>query len=82
MTELQRQRIKNLDSENMALKKLARRHKIKVCKYCGHDPNQKQESKKEIRKRVDDGLEELKNKGILVYDTTHNVENKPLGEKS
>lgn len=39
--------------------------KVKICKFCGHPINQKPESKKEKNKRVMDGINELKKKGVF-----------------
>jgi len=39
--------------------------KIKICRFCGNPINGKPESKKEKNKRIMNGINELKRKGIF-----------------
>lgn len=56
MTKLQKQKIKNLDSENMALRKSIKHYKTKALRL---------ESKKEKNKRGINGINELKRRGVM-----------------
>ncbi len=38
---------------------------LKVCKYCGHSPTQLPESKKDRNTRVMNGINELKERGVM-----------------
>jgi len=49
----------------MKLQKIIKSNKIKICNFCGNPVNKKPESKKEKNKRVMDGINELKRKGIF-----------------
>ncbi len=77
MTINQKRKIKNLEEalsvvnkqERLNRNEVARLKKLvkipKTCKYCGHSPNQLPESKKDRNTRVMNGINELKERGIM-----------------